>query len=1096
MSLEDTANALKFLGADKKTMAQILYDNFTDLDGIEKAIEGVTDKGGILNSLFASLTSGAKSFGTALKGFFLSPAAKIIGVILAITAAMKLLDMAITTPKEATEAMSESFGEFEDAQSDVENINNELEETKNKIADLQAKGNLTLVEKEELRKLKETQKLLEMQKVAAEETAKAKAEQAAMDSAVSFNKNFNDEISQGKTDEYRAYLDEYTHSAGKLTHDEANISANIAALERFTELRDESDPSSAEWDVYNKSVRSTTESIWAQVDALTEHKSNLETSKETLGSLTSYQQSALDTINSSLDYIYKTMSPEAWKQMKIDEIFNKDQFSGVKEQLTELAKKYSNLTDFTNAAMSAYGEFNTALLHNGIKMSDVAENIFAEAGIIDTDSVRNQLYSQLRAIGGEATQWIHNLTDDELELVYEIMLETNNAELDLKTWQNKLEEAKLNDALNYNFDIAVEQEGLDKVNSAIAESESETGLLTETIESLKSRYRELENFDAEKLFRNTANGVKLNTQYLSELESKYEKLNTDELTDALGAANTKLEEAQKLLELHKNDEYKDAYQQRVDYYQDEVEEIQRLIAMYNALNGAYAKALKAQETPNDDDAAENTKTMYESAKKARKAGKIGTDDFRSFLELMNGKDYDSAGAKQLKNDFDSLTDKIEVTDSDNKVKKLKYSITSFFEDGQKGANNFVDAVDQAGEFLGKPEWVQFTEGKGWEFNATTDEIAEALNISKELADILKNKLKAYGWNINTDEGVENLSEVNDKIQDTGSKLRELQGELDKNGLKRLSIKITNQSEDEIRQGIKDAQEYTKTLRELDDTEIKPETKALLLEDTQLQLQRAYQTLQQMNGEKIDMSSVADGYEEVASTFNDYKDAYAKHQANVDTYGTDSEQAKASAKQLDDLATKLSNFGQDLDIPELQFDGDGALEKLETFLNNIKGSELNLPISETTKNELDEIQVKITTINGQTVTIDVNMQDVQDANAELDKLKTAIEDINNLPDAKVKLEVDAKGNVEETIELGNAIKNVESKDISITVSGAEEAVKAINEVVQALSKLVDKDVEVNANTETPTTETSEGGAGGTIDYTNNVPDIRVSLLSLL
>lgn len=347
MALDDMANALKILGVGKQSAAQALYDNFTDYDSIEEAIDGITDKGGVLNSLFASLGSGAKDLGTGIKGFLLSPFVKVIGVIVAITAAMKLLDAAILTPKEATEKMSESFNEFENAQKEVENLNSELQKTRDNITDLQSKESLSLVDKGELDNLRETEKSLAMQKDIAEELAAIRAKQAAQNTAVAYNKNFKHEVSQDAVNEAKDWIASQKEYNGGFLGDsivveERDISKQIALLQEYKAQRDDAFSSASDWIDWDNKANDITDSLWEQVDALIEQKTNLEESKRAIeangGALTEYQQNALNDINSSIDYIYKELSPYEWKQMKIDDIFGQESFSKTKKDIIYLAR--------------------------------------------------------------------------------------------------------------------------------------------------------------------------------------------------------------------------------------------------------------------------------------------------------------------------------------------------------------------------------------------------------------------------------------------------------------------------------------------------------------------------------------------------------------------------------------------------------------------------------------------------------------------------------------------------------------------------------------------------------------------------------------
>lgn len=658
MDVFDLISDLAKLGQDKTGIEEIL--KFLDVDLNDKKITSALANIGTqtlnLTSIFQNFGQTVSNAFTGLFAFFkANPWILAIGTIIG---AVAIANKLITTPKEALDKMSESFGEFENAQSEVEALNSELEKTKNSIADLQAKGNLSLVDKEELRKLREAEKSLEIQKDIAEKLATSKARHAAQSTAVAYDKNYGRyQISDASLAEDKTWIDAYKIANGSLDGaiaQKGDISAQIALLQEYQSQIDNVAAGSAEWENWNTKINDTTTSIWEQADALMEQKTNLEESKKAIedngGSLSSYQQTALDNINSSLDYIYKTMSPETWKQMKIDDVFSQYDTFGTKEELTELAKQYSNLDDFVAAATKTQSAFAQSLYDatdGAVTLRDVAENIFAEAGVIDTNAVRQQLrdtFADTTGMGGWAEQakgefnaWANSLSDEDLQLVYKIMLDTETANYDLATWKNTLEEYKAAQALDHGIDITVEQEGLDKVTTAISENASEVGLLDESINSLRSRYKALKDFEPDKLFEQTANGIRLNTEYLNQMETDYATENLTKLNDALTVAAQKAKDAKIAMESNSDPEFANAYKIRYENALDEVKAIQQLITQYNALNGAYAKAMNAANTANGGAMRDNVKSLWDSAKELKKAGKVGTDDFQSFVELMTKK---------------------------------------------------------------------------------------------------------------------------------------------------------------------------------------------------------------------------------------------------------------------------------------------------------------------------------------------------------------------------------------------------------------------------------------------------------------------------
>lgn len=252
MDVFDLIGDLAKLGQDKNEIEDIL--GLLDVNLNDKRI---TSALGNIGKQTLSLTGIFKNFGETLSNAFtglgtlISNNLPIIAIIAAISAAVKITDALILTSAEATDAMIESFGDFENAQNEVEALNSELEETKSKIAELEAKGHLSFVEQEELNKLKQSQKELETQSKIAQQLADIKAKSAAADTIVAFKTGYKHDISQEATDNYKPGLwDTYLS-------DESNVSAMIAGLKQWrTQQEKVTDPQM--WNDLNGKINEAT----------------------------------------------------------------------------------------------------------------------------------------------------------------------------------------------------------------------------------------------------------------------------------------------------------------------------------------------------------------------------------------------------------------------------------------------------------------------------------------------------------------------------------------------------------------------------------------------------------------------------------------------------------------------------------------------------------------------------------------------------------------------------------------------------------------------------------------------------------------------
>lgn len=112
----------------------------------------------------------AQMANNAVKLISLGYYAAIIAIIGVVVAA---LIKYINRVKDAQEAIQSLHDAYEEEKNKLEDINNELEITNNRMDELLAKDSLTIVEQEELNKLREQNALLERQKIIQEELTKA-----------------------------------------------------------------------------------------------------------------------------------------------------------------------------------------------------------------------------------------------------------------------------------------------------------------------------------------------------------------------------------------------------------------------------------------------------------------------------------------------------------------------------------------------------------------------------------------------------------------------------------------------------------------------------------------------------------------------------------------------------------------------------------------------------------------------------------------------------------------------------------------------------------------------------------------------------------
>lgn len=415
---------------------------------IDKALPKLSYGWALFKEGLTGATSAIDVAKAAMSGFgAVISAHPIMAAVTAVGLLATAYDALTVSAKEANENMQNSMSDYENSQSDLDNINSQLQDTQNSITDLQAKGNLTLIEKSELDKLKEANQELQVQADLKEKEVNKNAKKAAEDTVTAFNKNFKHEISKESTQKAFDSL-EFNPSAN-LTGDAKDISSMIAGIEDYQNLAKKSllgnDLESA--DKYAKLADSAKDSVWEQVEALNEYKSNLEALP--YDQLNDKEKTALDTINDSIDYVYKALDPNKWKSLKLDEIFNQDRFVNAKDALVDMAKQTNNVGVSVDQVKTKYPSLASAVEKAGVDIQDLVDNINSEAGIIDIDSVKNELKkafnpdvdgASLTSLEKSKRDWDNftkDFKDEDFEILYTIKQSNDIDGWSIEDWQEQ-----------------------------------------------------------------------------------------------------------------------------------------------------------------------------------------------------------------------------------------------------------------------------------------------------------------------------------------------------------------------------------------------------------------------------------------------------------------------------------------------------------------------------------------------------------------------------------------------------------------------------------------------------------------------------------
>lgn len=655
--------------------------------------------------------------------------------------------------------------------------------------------------------------------------------------------------------------------------------------------------------------------------------------------------------------------------------------------------------------------------------------------------------------------YFDTLSASDLEIAAQLSLETGAADWSLKEWKNRIKnEQQIQTTLKLN--IETETENLDSVKDALSESLSATGLTSETKKSIEKIFSGVEGYDQSKLFEKTANGVRLNSKALEELQKKYEETKKNDLSNSLDSLKEKYERATNELYLLTDgtEEYNDKLNE-VNGLKTQIQNVELLSAEYDGLTSSYNKFLAALEGGKNRDSYEKLAGSYDDMKELVDQGWYGDESLNKYLDLMLGDNRTDSVIK----DFDKLSKKIEDTN---------FSITDFFKfdkDDKLVTDGLFDFLDTVKAKLGE-EYVQISKD-GYSFDFSGDklkEVADTLGTTTELVQIFEQAMIDAGMAINFDSAVLNIDDLKSGIEETKTSLEKL-------GVKPVAIDIEQDDVESVKEKIK---------------EIK-DNKDLDLNVKTLQLQYANQYLDLIIAKKVEAeqpsfmnfeaSEVDKDLQNILTLLQEYQEA-VNHVETLKLKGVDSAQIEKAEERADSLLRKIYELNDKDAKVKIGINAEDSIDDLKS---KISGNKLEFKAEVKPElNESEELSFKDkvkswfkrifgSEDNANKVNVDINISGA-------DALSKINEELLGFNDKTIVASVETNG--KDDIDALNGSVN-DLKDRTVKEEAKVVGKDKVDDLNDAINRLNDRNVYINTYINNIVNKNSKGANGvGVVDGT--------------
>lgn len=440
---------------------------------------------------------------------------------------------------------------------------------------------------------------------------------------------------------------------------------------------------------------------------------------------------------------------------------SKDQQQAISDALN-IDEAKSTASQYANQVNSAFEK----IFPNDKGLQEQWKKNFGFQDIIDDNSEQIEtLANKFKDAKSKITKLdLGTLTNGDRDIAYNLVVDDSEAFNTFDELQKRIAETKQTlsekdlslDAMKQV--VADATANLSTLQSATSEASSATGLTADTITSMDGMFSDIDNFDSVALFKNTANGVKLNTKALSSLLAVQHDIKANDFTRSIEEQTKAIAEQNDVVQAQTKgtDAYKTEQDKLKSMFAD-LSALQQAQSQYHALYkqqqelfSDYGQWQQAQSTANAGDKYNNMVSGLQAAKDAWDKGLVGTDDFKSFAKMIS-----PSGA----------TD--DVNFAENYAKAARY-----LTEDESGVKAFLNDLSSKG-------LADFNEeSQQWSYNVKDmAEAAKQMGMGKDFMSNMFGRLEDYGFHNNVisdaEDGVLKLSDAYSNLAESEARLEDL-----------------------------------------------------------------------------------------------------------------------------------------------------------------------------------------------------------------------------------------------------------------------------------------------------------------------------------